>query len=197
MISESTGSDVSKRADQLLKRLHVDAMPIKELSELRATYNQAYVEPLLEDAVTYRLGQLIELKVSSKLQMRLGGRVFPPVAAYVITGYDQSTFESQQENTYADDSIHIPEFPEAYKNRPVQYKTGELISAKLDPGFYYLVKPRYYLGHSWENRGLDLDSSGSFRLPADVLQAVVFAIIVEKGVSGREYKLIWVFEHTN
>ena len=117
-----------------------------------------------------------------------------PVAVYVITSYDPITYESHLENAYADDSIHIPEFPESYYNAILTYDSKDIISVNIDPSFYYLVKPRYYIDHTWENKSLELDLNKPIGTTLQTNQAVVFAIIAEKGIVERSYKVFWVLE---
>jgi hypothetical protein len=182
------------KIDAQLTALGLDAVQINDLIDLKNAYYLEYVEPRLDDTVTSGLGRLIEKKVCGKIRMKLKGEGYPPVAAYVITSYDLKTFQSQLENTYADDSIHIPEFPESYLNRALLYNNNDVISIDLDANYHYLVKPRYYIDHTWENKNLEVNSKGSLEMTLPTAQAVVFAIIAEKGIKERKYKVLWVLE---
>ena len=123
----------------------LDALRIAELIELKNVYYAEYVEPRLDDRVTNGIDRLVEKKVCTKIRMIANWKSYLPVAVYVITSYDQETYESHLENAYADDSIHIPEFPEFYNNAVLTYDSKDVISVNIDPSFYYLVKPRYYI----------------------------------------------------
>ena len=182
------------KIDTQLKAFGLETIQIAELLELKSVYYSEYVEPRLDDSVTSGIDRIIEKRICGKIWMKLRGESYPPVAAYVIKNYDPTTYQGQLENTYADDSIHIPEFSESYLNKAIVYANKERITVGIDPKFYFLVKPRYYIGHSWNNKNLDYDSPESFKMPSQTLQAVVFAIIAEKGKERRKYKVLWVLE---
>jgi len=40
-----------------------------------------------------------------------------------------------------------------------------------------------------------MDPNGILKMPSNVVGNVMFAIVVEKGISKREYKVIWVLEN--
>ena len=190
-----TASVDNDKIDTQLKAFGLETLQIADLLEIKNVYYSEYVEPRLDDPVTSGIDRIIEKKVCGKIWMKLKGESYPPVAAYVITNYDPTTYQGQLENTYADDSIHIPEFPESYLNKAILYTNNESLTVGIDPKFVFLVKPRYYIGHSWNNKNLDYDSKESFEMPPETIQAVVFAIIAEKGREKRKFKVLWVFEH--
>jgi hypothetical protein len=194
-IDIGTASVDNDKIDTQLKAIGLETIQIADLLEIKNVYYSEYVEPRLDDSITSGIDRMIEKRVCGKIWMKLKGKSYPPVAAYVITNYDQTTYQGQLENTYADDSIHVPEFPESYLNKAILYTNNERITVGLDQKFYCLVKPRYYIGHSWNNKNLDYDSTESFEMPSQTAKAVVFAIIAEKGIEKRKYKVLWVFEH--
>ena len=132
LIAEKSLGQVSPRqVDQLLMNLQVEKIQINDLSELRNVYSAAYVEPLLDDEITDAIDRMIGQEFGTKLWLETGGKRFPPTAVYVIVNYDRTTYQAQLENTYADDSIHIPEFPESFRD-----KTRQLQPRKDNPGSY-------------------------------------------------------------
>jgi hypothetical protein len=122
LISEkSSGRLSSKQVDQMLINLHLEKVQTNDLSELRNLYSTAYVEPQLDDEVTEAIDRLIGKELGTKIWLEAGGERFPPTEVYVIVDYDRTTYQAHLENTYADDSIHIPEFPEAFGDKTVKY----------------------------------------------------------------------------
>jgi len=184
-----------RRAGELLIQMGVDSISTNDLSELRNTYHETYVEPLLDDAITLSIEETIEQKIAGIIQIDVNGKLYRPIATYVITTFDPGTYQAHLENTYADDSIFVPEFPETYKNRSVPYSSGEAVRFHINAQFSYVVQPRYYLGQSWKPVSLELDKSGSARVPDDLYETVVFAIIADRAISKREYKVMWVLDY--
>jgi hypothetical protein len=106
--------------------------------------------------------------------------------------YNPTTYEGQLESTYADDSLHLGEFPESYEGKTVQYRDGDRLQIVLDKGFHFDVGPRYYADHTWRVGSLEKYQDSSFNIPSQLLEATIFTIIGENGVKNREYKVLWV-----
>jgi len=183
-----------KQVDQLLIRLHVEKIQINDLSELRNVYSAAYVEPQLDDEITEAIDRLIGQELGTRLWLETEGKRYPPTAVYVIVDYDRTTYQAQLENTYADDSIHIPEFPESFGDKNVTYNREKAIRVHVESPLQYIVHPHYYQGHSWTAINLEMDTNGTLKMPGDMSEYVMFAIVAVKGISNREYKGIWVLE---
>ncbi len=180
--------------DGLITHMLPGGIPLDSLSELKSAYYSQYVEPMQDDAVTEGMDRLIKTRVGRMVGLSVDGHRHPPTDTYVIADYDAATFQGQLENGYADDSIHIPEFPESYPAGFVALAKGAAFRLEIDPRFTVLVGPHRYDGHSWQALALVAGDDGRYRPPAIFFQAVVFIVIAEKTHAKRQYKVIWVLD---
>jgi hypothetical protein len=190
-LSDALHECAGARTDATLHRLRIDGLGLDDLSELRARYYSDYVEPRMSDEVTDGIGRIIEARIGRLVRLRTGGRSLPPTLTYVIDAYDPVTYQGRLEDGFADDSLHVREFPEAFGQRFVAYRPGDSIKISLDSRFRFLVAPRSYRGHSWEAVDLALDERGSFKLSPDLGQSLVFAIVAADIAPKRQYKVVW------
>ena len=183
-----------RRIDDMLQGPLTSGVPLGDLSELKNAYYSQYVEPMLDDAITEGLDRLIKSRVAHLIGLSVDGHRHPPTETYVITAYDAASFQGQLENGYADDSIHIPEFPESYPAGFVALAKDAAFRLEIDPRFSVLVGPHRYEGHSWQAVALVAGDDGRYQPPANFYQDVVFIVIAEKAVAKRQYKVIWVLD---
>jgi len=180
--------------DKALLSLGLGSLDANDLSELRNLYSGSYVEPRLEDAATEGISRIIKGKIDKAVQLRTGSRQYEPAEVYVIDSYDPKTYQSHLESTYADDSIHLPEFPESYGNNTVHYKEMAVFRIQLEKQFSIVVEPRYYIGHSWDVGNVTSNTKESFTMPPNLVQSVLFAIIMEKVNPKRQFKVFWILD---
>ncbi|MGA2381684.1 MAG: hypothetical protein ABSG85_20490, partial [Spirochaetia bacterium] len=164
--SESPQND--KRIDSQLEALSLSRLGVNGLCELRNAYMDRFVAPQLDDAVTLGLDRQIQTAIGQKVAIRLQGSSFVPSVVYVIVRYNPTTYEGQLESTYADDSLHLGEFPESYEGKTVQYRDGDRLQIVLDKGFHFDVGPRYYADHTWRVGSLEKYQDSSFNIPSQL-----------------------------
>ncbi|MGO9307648.1 MAG: hypothetical protein ACLQDL_01335, partial [Spirochaetia bacterium] len=183
-----------RKTSKTLGDLGVEALSTNDLAELRSIYSDLYLEPRIDDLVTERIAQIVRGKISKAVQIWIESRQYVPCEVYVVDTFDLLTYQCHLENTYADDSIYIPEFPEIYGNRSIVYTATSRLRIQLDDEFSVVVQPHFYVGQSWHVGNVIKKDLQSFALPPRLCQTVLFAIIEDKMNPNRQYKVLWVID---
>ena len=176
--------------------LGLERLGANDLSELRNDYAESCVEPKIQDAVTEEMDLMIRETVGRAVRLTRNRESFEPAEVYVISSFDPGTYEGHLENTFADDSFHLPEFPESYGNRIVRSSATDVFRIQLDTKFSTVVGPHYYRGHTWQVGDVDDRGNGSFGFHGSLIHSVLFSLVAEKVNPKRLFKVLWVVDGT-
>ena len=181
-----------QRAEEfrLLTALNVDSISINDLSEIKWRYWELYVEPRLEDDITTGIDRIIKNKINKIITLSIREKKYPPMEMYVVTHIDPDSFQCMLEGGYADDSIHLSEFPETYN--PISYNESDAFLVNLDDNFRFAVEPHIYPEHDWKVLKVKNWNNNKFNLPIKLSHAVLFSIIEQKNITKRRYKVFWM-----
>lgn len=152
------------------------------------------MEPHLRDDITEGIDRIIKNRIDKTIELRVGGAKYPPVEAYIVTHIvDPNSYQCHVEYGYADDSIHLPEFPETYSSVP--YNESDTFSINLENNFRFVVEPHIYPNHDWKVLKIKKGKNNNFNLPPGMSRGVLFSIIEEKNLSKRKYKVFWIVNY--
>jgi len=192
--TEKLDYNQTKVVDKALLSLGLGNLNANDLSELRSVYSDLYLEVRIGDLITDEISQMIRDKVGHIIHLQNEARTFGLCEVYVIDGFDPMTFKGNLENIYADDSIYIPEFPESYGYRTVEYKATDRFRITLDNQYSFVAGPHYYRGLSWQVGEIMKKDRDAFSLPPGLHEEVIFTIIEDKANPKRQYKVLWVVD---
>ncbi len=182
-----------KKLNNLLTALNASPITVNDLSEIKWRYWELYVEPLLEDDITVGIDRIIKNRIDKIIKLSVRGKKYSPMDMYIVTRIDPDGYQCKVEGGDADDSMHLPEFPETYN--PISYNESDLFLVNLDNNFRFVVEPHIYPGHSREVFMIKNWNNNNFNLPPKLSQAVLFSIIEEKNITRRKYKVCWVVSY--
>ncbi|KAF0134145.1 MAG: hypothetical protein FD145_901 [Candidatus Saganbacteria bacterium] len=182
-----------KKLNNLLTALNASSVSVNDLSEIKWRYWELYVEPRLEDDITEGIDRIIKNRIDKIIELSVRGKKYPPMDMYIVTHIDPESYQCKVEGGYADDSMHLPEFPETYD--PISYNESDLFLVNLDNNFRFVVEPHIYSGHSLEILRAKNWNNDRFNLPSKLSHTVLFSIIEEKNATRRKYKVCWVLNY--
>ena len=178
---------------KLLTALNVDSISLNDLSEIKWHYWELYVDPRLEDDITAGIDRIIKNKIDKIITLSIRGEKYPPMEKYVVTHIDPDSYQCRLEDGYADDSIHLPEFPETYN--AISYNELDVFSVNLNNNYRFVVEPRIYPEHDWKVLKVKNWNNNEFNLPSKLSHAVLFSIIEEQNIAKRRYKVFWMLNY--
>ena len=181
------------KESRLLTALNVDSISINDLSEIKWHYWELYVEPRLEDDITAGIDGIIKNKIDKIIILSIRGEKYPPMEMYIVADIDPNTYQCELEGGYADDSIHLSEFPETYD--PIAYNESDVFLVSLDNNFRFVVEPHIYPEHDWKVLKVKNWNNNKFNLSVKLSHAVLFSIIEEKNIARRRYKVFWMLNY--
>lgn len=180
--------------DGFLADSGVDSIDLNDLSTLRGTYGELFLEPYLDDDLTMSIDRIIKDKIDEIIELNVCGKKYSPTEMYIITDINPDNYLGRLENGYADDSFHLSELANAHSL--ILYKEHDVFGMNLNNDFKFVVEPHIYSGHegivkveNWKNH--------KFNLPAKLSHVVLFSIIQEKNEKNRKYKAFWVLNETD
>lgn len=182
-----------RKLNNLLTTLNASPISINELLEIKWTYWGLYVEPRLEDNITESIDRIIKNRIDKTIELSVRGKKHSPMDMYVVTHIDPGSYRCKVEGGYADDSMHLPEFPETHN--AISYNESDAFLVNLEDNFRFVVEPHIYPGHSREVFKIKYLNNNKFSLPPKLSHAVLFSIIEEKNITKRKYKVCWVVNY--
>lgn len=162
------------------------------LSEIKWIYWQHRVDPCLADRITIAIDEIIKHKIYKTISLGVNGKRYSPIDMYVVSCVDPVSYEGKLDNGYADDSLHLSEF--VTDEHLILYDETTLFLINLDENFRFVVKPHIYPKHSWLVEKVTCWQHKSFKLLPTLSRAVLFAVVEEKGISKRKYKVFWLVD---
>lgn len=182
-----------RKLNNLLTALNASPISINDLSELKWTYLELYVDPRLDDDITASIDRIIKNRIDKIIELSVRGKKYSPMDMYIVTHIDPDSYQCKVEGGYADDSMHLPEFPETYN--AISYNESDTFIVNLEDNFKFVVEPHVYPGHSREVFKIKNWNNNKFSLPPKLSRAVLFSIIEEKNITKRKYKVCWVVNY--